>query len=185
MLRTLTSSGLLLVFIFVATWTQGADSDAQVKVVEVSGSGIDVESAERDAYRAAVRQVVGAYVTTATRTENDELIEDKVISVSSGWVEKAETLKQSSADGLVKVRIRAAVRISEVIESLKSNNITVANIDGQALHAELLTKRDQRKGEAELAATAFDGFPAKWFKASKAGEPRLGNRGDDGETPFS
>ena len=156
---------------------------SKVKVVEVSGAGTDVESAEKDAYREAVRQVVGAYVNAVTRTENDELIEDNVISLSSGFVEKSETLKKSAADGLVKVRIRATVRISKVLDTLKANKISIADVDGQSLGAELLTKSDQRKGEAELIAAAFEGFPAKWFKASVHGKPRLSDRTDGTEIP--
>ena len=174
---------LLLGFLLAVPTGRGEDADGRVKTVEVSGAGTDVESAERDACREAVRQVVGAYVNAETRTENDELIEDKVISLSSGFVEKSETLKKSAADGLVKVRIRATVRISKVIESLKANKISVADIDGQSLGAELLTKTDQRKGEADLIAAAFEGFPARWFKASIDGKPRLGDRNGNDDVP--
>jgi hypothetical protein len=153
------------------------------KVVEVSGAGTDIESAKKDACREAVRQVVGAYVNSQARTENDELIEDKVISLSSGFVEKIETLKESSADGLTRVRIRATVRISKVLDSLKENKISFVDVDGASLGAELLTKSDQRKGEAELIAAAFEGFPAKWFTASIQGKPRLGERRDGASIP--
>jgi hypothetical protein len=130
-------------------------TDSKLKVVEVSGAGADIEGAKKDACREAVRQVVGAYVNSQTRTENDELIEDKVISLSSGFVETIETLKESQADGLTRVRIRATVRISKVLDSLKANKISVADVDGASLGAELLTKNDQRKGEAELIAAAL------------------------------
>jgi hypothetical protein len=151
--------------------------DSKVKVVEVSGAGTDVESAKKDACREAVRQVVGAYVNSQTRTENDDLIEDKVISLSSGFVEKIEALKESQSDGLIRVRIRATVRISKVLDSLKANRISVVDVDGASLGAELLGKNDQRKGESELITAAFEGFPTKWFKATVAGKPRLGERG--------
>jgi hypothetical protein len=158
-------------------------NDTNLEVVEVSGAGADVESAEKDACREAVRQVVGAYVSAVTQTANDELIEDKVISLSSGFVEKSETLKKSAADGLVRVRIRATVRISKVLDTLRANKISITDVDGQSLGAELLTKNDQRKGEAELIAAAFEGFPSKWFKASVQGKPRLGDRADGAEIP--
>jgi hypothetical protein len=153
------------------------------QVVEVSGAGTDIEGAKKDACREAVRQVVGAYVASQTRTENDELIEDRVISLSSGFVEKIETLKESQADGLTRVRIRATVRISKVLESLKANQISVTDVDGGSLGAELLTKGDQRKGAADLVAAAFEGFPAKWFQASVEGKPRLGERIDGTKIP--
>jgi hypothetical protein len=152
--------------------------DPNVKVVVVNGAATDIESAKKDACREAVRQVVGAYVSSKTQTENDELIEDKVISLSSGFVEKIETLKESQADGLVRVRLRATVRISKVLDSLKANRIAVIEVDGGSLGAQLLTTADQKKGEAELIEAAFEGFPAKWFKASPTGKPRLGERGE-------
>lgn len=167
---------------------QGAYADdgggARVKVVEASGAGADVESARKDACREAVRQVVGAYVNAKTRTENDELIEDKVISLSSGFVEKVERLKESTSDGLVRVRIRATVRISRVLESLKENAIAVSDVDGESLGAQLLTRGDQRKGADELIKAAFEGFPAKWFRASVDGKPRLGEPAGGGKTPL-
>ena len=158
----------------------GEDSgDSQIKVVEVSGAGVDIDSAKKDACREAVRQVVGAYVNSETRTKNDELIEDKVISLSSGLVEKVETLKESKDDGLVRVRISATVRITKVLDSLTANNIAVSKVDGESLGAKLLTTRDQRKGEADLIGMALEGCPLKWFKASVVGEPRLGENIDE------
>jgi hypothetical protein len=159
-------------------------ADPGLKVVEVGGAGIDVDAAKKDAYREAVRQVVGAYVNSATRTENDELIEDKVVALSSGSVEKAETLKESAKDGLVRVRIRATVRVSEVLDSLKKHNIAVAKIDGESLGARLLTQQDQKAGFAELTNMALKGYPLPCFKASKVGEPRLGEKRDDGNFPL-
>ena len=159
-------------------------ADPGLKVVEVGGAGIDVDAAKKDAYREAVRQVVGAYVNSATRTENDELIEDKVVALSSGFVEKAETLKESAKDGLVRVRIRATVRVSKVLDSLKKHNIAVAKIDGESLGAKLLTQQDQKAGFAELTNMALKGYPLPCFKASKVGEPRLGEKRDDGNFPL-
>ena len=159
-------------------------ADPGLKVVEVGGAGIDVDAAKKDAYREAVRQVVGAYVNSATRTENDELIEDKVVALSSGFVEKAETLKESAKDGLVRVRIRATVRVSKVLDSLKKHNIAVAKIDGESLGAKLLTQQDQKAGFAELTNMALKGYPLPCFKASVVGEPRLGEKRDDGNFPL-
>jgi len=161
----------------------GDSADSQTRAVEVSGAGVDVDSAKKDACREAVRQVVGAYVNSETRTENDELIEDKVISLSSGLVEKMETLKESKDDGLVRVRISATVRITKVLDSLKANNIAIAAVDGESLGAKLLTSRDQRKAEAELIGTALDGCPVKWFNASVIGEPKLGEKIDGRNVP--
>lgn len=159
-------------------------NDSKVQVVDVSGAGTDIENAKKDACREAVRRVVGNYVNSKTLTENDELIEDKVISLSSGFIEKMETLKESKADGLVRVRIRATVRISRLLDSLKTNRVSVSDVDGESLGAQLLTTADQKKGQAELIEAAFEGFPAKWFKASVSSQPRLGERNEGADIPI-
>jgi hypothetical protein len=153
----------------------------QATVVEVSGTGPDVEAAKKDAYREAVRQVVGAYTTSKTRTENDELIEDQIIALSSGLVEDAETLNVGSKDDLVRVRMRCTVRVTKVIDRLKSNKIAVRKVDGQSLGAELLGKTDQEDATDELLREAFGGFPEAWFTAEVDGKPRLGDRTPSGD----
>ena len=157
--------------------------DHRVEVLDVEGAGEDIEAAKKDACREAVRQVVGAYVNAKTHTENDELIEDKIISLSSGYVEKIETLNESKEDGLMKVELRATVRISKVLESLKANKISIVNVDGASLGARLVTTDDQRKGEVDVITAAFEGFPEKWFKVWIAGEPRLGERTGGPDAP--
>lgn len=114
-------------------------------------------------------------MASKTSIENDRLIEEKVISLSSGFIKKMETLESSKEAGLVRVTIRATLRISKVLESLKTNRISV-KVDGASMEARLLTTTDQKKAEAELVEAAFDGFPAKWFKATVQGDPKLGER---------
>jgi hypothetical protein len=160
-----------------------APADPQVKVVDVEGAGEDIEAAKKDACREAVRQVVGAYLHAKTHTENDELIEDKIISLSSGYVEKIETLNEYKKDGLMRVKLSATVRISKVLESLKANKISIVNVDGESLGARLVTTDDQRSGEVDVITAAFEGFPGKWFKVSIAGEPRLGERTGGPDAP--
>lgn len=147
---------------------------ADPQIVTVEGAGIDVESAKKDACRAAVRQVVGAVVSAKTLTVNDDLIDDKVIALSSGFVDKMEPLKEWQTDGLVRVKVLATVRKTKIQETLKANGVSVINVDGQSLGAKLLTSDDQRKGEADFVEEAFEGFPAKLFKATVKDEPRLG-----------
>lgn len=154
-------------------------SESRTQVEIVKGAGPDIESAKLEACREAVRKVVGAYLASKTITENDELIEDKVVSLSSGFVEKMETLKEWKEDGLVRVEIRATVRVSKLLDTLKANKIMIKGVDGSSLGAQLLTKGDQRQGEVGLMEAAFEDFPAKWFKADTQGDPHLGDHRND------
>lgn len=158
------------------TRTKGSAPDSiGTKTVEVTGTGADVENAKKDAYREAVRQVVGLYTTSQTRIENDELIEDEIISLSSGFVEKATVLKEDLEQGVVHVTMRCTVRSTKVLDKLKAHQVAIMKVDGQSLGAELLGRADQEQGSARLIAKAFEGFPAAWFNAQVRGTPRLGS----------
>ena len=165
-----------------AEQTKSDNSSApSVKEVTVRGSGIDVESAKKDAYREAVRQVVGLYTTESTRVENDELIEDKVISLSSGLVEKAETLKESNRDGLIQVSMKCWVRVTKVVDTLSQNNVATTKIEEGTIKPVIDTIDDQERAREELKAAAFEGFPSAWFKVEADEKVRIGEKAENGD----
>ena len=155
-----------------------------VRVVVAQGVGTSVEAAKKDAYREAVRQVVGAYVEGETLTRNDELIEDRVLSLSGALVEKADVIPESvtTKDGLTRLRIRAEVKVTEVMKSLGKINVTTTAIRTADIAGQVLTLSDQTEN-AELAlgdAKAWEAVPASFFSMKLVGQPKvLKARGDE------
>jgi hypothetical protein len=98
--------------------TAPGDGQGDIRTIVVEGVGTDATQAKADAYREAVRQVVGALIDARTMAQNDELVEDKIITLSSAFVEKSEPLKEWQDGSLVRVRILAHVRQSKVLASL-------------------------------------------------------------------
>jgi hypothetical protein len=162
--------------------TAGASSD--VRVVVAKGVGYTVEDAKRDAYREAVRQVVGAYVEGDTLTSNDELIEDKVLALSGALVQKADVIPESvtTSEGLTRLRIRAEVKVTEVMKSLAKVNITTTQVRTSDLEGQVVTLADQTEA-AELAlgdTKSWQTVPASFFVMKIIGQPKiLKARGDD------
>ena len=122
--------------------TEQNDSSTSAKEILVTGLGQSPEAAEKQALTAAVRQAVGAYLDSNTLVENEEVIRDRILSFSNGFVEKykATAPAKKNSDGLYEVTILATVKSSQVIEALKSNNLISAKIAGQNLWAEAATK---------------------------------------------
>jgi hypothetical protein len=148
-----------------------------VRVVVAKGVGVTVEEAKKDAYREAVRQVVGAYVEGDTLTRNDELIEDKILAISGGLVQKADVIPESvtSSDGLTRLRIRAEVKVTEVMKSLGRMNITTAEIRTSDVAGQVVTLADQTQA-AELALgdpKAWENVPASFFNLTIVGQPHV------------
>ena len=130
--------------------------DPNLRVVIAEGFGANVDKAKKDAYREAVRLVVGAFVDSSQLLKNDKLIEDRIITLSSAYVEKASPpLTQVSEDGLVRVKIRAWVRMTKVLETLKKNNVELI-VDNTSFTAELQTKADQAEGADALMERVFN-----------------------------
>jgi hypothetical protein len=153
--------------------SDGADN---VRVVVVEGVGLNVTEAKADAYREAVRQIVGAYVEGDTVVENDVIIEDSVIALSGGFVRRADVLSTSAnkADGLIRAKVRAEVRVTEVMAALRKINVSTVSVRGSDLESQQVTLADQ--AEAASAAIGRESLwsdaPASFFSLRVVGEPK-------------
>jgi len=117
-------------------------SEASTKEITVTGIGTTLESAEKQALASAIRQAVGAYIDSKTIVENEEVIQDRILSVSNAFIEKYELVGQpkKSSDGLIQITVIARVKANQVLQALKQNNLISADIAGENLWAESATK---------------------------------------------
>lgn len=158
--------------------TQRDAKDPTLKAVYAEGVGKDVEKAKKNAYREAVRQVVGAYVDAESMAVNRKLIEDRVTMLSSAYVERSEEPEvEQTDDGLVRVRLVAYVRQTKVLDVLRDNKISI-RVSSDSLVAELTTKTDQQEAQQDLMSRAFEGYPSKCFIATVEGQPRVEKQSD-------
>ena len=151
----------------------GLESSAETVVAE--GVGATATDALKDAYRNAVRQVVGAVVDAETLVKNDEIIDDKVLTYSDGFIktyqEVAEPKKEKG--GLIRIKIRATVERRSVVAKLKAANVIVKDIDGKGLFAEVVTQLDAEQDAAALLRKQFEGFPQSCITASIVSKPEI------------
>jgi hypothetical protein len=64
---------------------EGASNQKQITVV---GIGLTPEAAEKQAITDAVRQAVGTFIDANTVVKNEEVIKDRILSVSNGFVKE-------------------------------------------------------------------------------------------------
>lgn len=143
-----------------------AQAAAGLATVIASGTGDTVESAKKDAYRAAVEQVVGTIVDADTLVENDELIKDKVLTYSAAYVEGADVIGQpeQTADGLVRVKIRARVRKTALEEKVREIKPSTAEVSGEDIYARLVSSSDQHDRGTDMIADLFENVREKLVK---------------------
>jgi hypothetical protein len=118
-----------------------AESGDTIDVV-ISGVGKDADAALKNALRAAVEHAVGVMIDTETLVKNDEIVSDKILSLSSGFVQTYKQLGEPKAmdGGLVSVRISAEVKRNELDNGLRKAGVTQEKVNWESLYAERLTK---------------------------------------------
>ena len=155
-----------------------AQADNEREVV-AAGIGTTEEEAKKQAYRAAVQNVVGAMVVGETLVQNDDLVEEKILSYSDGYVTKAEQVGATKVleGGLLSVTMKVTVRSDRLKEKLAAENIITIEADGEDLMTQWNIQRENRRAQegssqeaqknaAAIVADAIKGFPASLLDAS-------------------
>ncbi|MBI4864810.1 MAG: hypothetical protein HY815_31820 [Candidatus Riflebacteria bacterium] len=156
---------------FFALAAPPADATSHV-VVTVDGVGTTSTEALDAALQAAVRQVVGTYVDATTLVKNDKLVEDKVLSLSRGYVSSFDKLSEEATPTGQKITIRATVETDHLVEVLRETHLIEARLDGKALYADTVTREKLRKQATDLLARALAPVVSVWT-ATVIGSPRI------------
>lgn len=157
----------------------GADSkDDKTSIVIAEGVGKDEKEARKAAFRDAVSRVVGTLIDAQTLVKNDEIISERILEYSGGFIKSYDVLKSEKTDGgLVRVRIKATVERVQLVGKLADAKVTIKEVKGTDLLAEKMTKEEARKNATELLAKLFEDLP-KCLQAEAVGKPRLNDNND-------
>ena len=181
-MRTLISASLVsLIFVFISPLAVFSQNKTKTQDVIVEGTGDSSANAIKDAFRNAVRQVVGALVDAETLVKNDELVEDKILTYSNGFIKTYAEIpgSQKTQGGIHRVKIKATVETGGVIAKLKASNITVKDVDGKGLFAEVMTKLDSEKDGLVLIEKHLKDFPQNCMSAVVVGGPEIVSKTDE------
>jgi len=137
-----------------------------MKSIKVQGSGITQEKALVNAFKNAIKQVVGTFVDSETVVKNRKLIKDNVLMYSDGYIKNYKEIDSEKDDGFWTVTINATVALTELKKKITALGIGSVKVDNKGLFAEGLTKIDRQKDGNALFLKAFDGFPEKAFELS-------------------
>lgn len=130
------------------------------QTVIAEGAGQTPDDALQDAFRNAIRQVVGALVDSETVVKNDKLISDKVLSYSDGIIKGGyKELSRKEEKGIWRIKIEARVERRSVATRLQQAQIKVKNIQGDHLAIEVLTRKEARQRATDLIVAVLPDLP--------------------------
>ncbi len=87
--------------------------------VNAKGFGTDRGTALQDAYRNAVSQAVGTYVSSETSVENFVVIKDAISTKSQGYITSYAVVTEGPANGMFQMEINAKVSLSPLKADVK------------------------------------------------------------------
>jgi hypothetical protein len=135
MLRKMQWLGAAVVVVLAGRMATAAD---EAKTVQATGQAAIYnndatharDKAIEDAMRKAVEQAIGAMVSSETVTQNYELISDKILAQSKGYVRNYKVLNEKKEEGVISVTIEAQVAsgnlqndLTGILAVLKSKNM--------------------------------------------------------------
>ena len=139
-------SSLVAAILFAATTFAQVDE----VTLTVIGTGVNEEQATLQALRSAIEQSFGTFVSANTTILNDKLIQDEIVSVSSGNVKEFKKLAVATLPNKqVSVSVTATVSINKLISYAKSKG-SRAEFAGQtyAANAKLIRLKAQSTEKA-------------------------------------
>ena len=153
---------------------KSTDAPAPTKTVLATGIGISQEKARQSAFSSAIEQTVGLLVDSETLVKNDTLVREQILTVSRGYIEKFDVLKEWQADGLHHARIQAVVSVTRLVAQLTAHHIAVKGVEGERMsrQAKFEVKNEEHAGE--LFGKIMDDYTiAKLFKVEILGKPEV------------
>jgi len=103
--------------------------ESQIETVTVKGFGESKQEAVQDGLRSALMQIVGTYMSSKTVVQNYDLIEDKILTYSSGFIEGHKVLSTKRDKDLFVAELSVRVKKGKLAKKVKSLNIAKASID--------------------------------------------------------
>jgi len=124
----------------------------RIEVVIVEGYGATVESAQANAGKSAVSQVVGMYTVSSSAVENRKLIKDEVLTYSNGYIKTFKVIDTKQQDGLYIVEAKVEVEIGKLTQMLGKLNIALKNVN----NVEFKVKAKQAFSSSKNFGKLFD-----------------------------
>lgn len=134
-------------------------SGSEIHTEIAEGTGITASEALREAFRTAVRQAVGVYVDSETISQKEEIVTDRLKTFSDGFVVRYEELGRETVDGLVRMKISAAIEVGKMLANLREAKIDTLDLAGQDLVASAVTRKEARDAAAALLYRKFCELP--------------------------
>lgn len=113
---------LIVMALSLPSFAEGPNTVASEGVAEIRGNALDKarDAAIEDAKKRAVEQAISFLLDLQTRIENYQLISDKILSRTGGYIKKYRVTGENVDSGLLRVRIKAVIAFGRLADDLSA-----------------------------------------------------------------
>ncbi len=104
-----------------------------VAVIQGNTRDIACDAAIEDAQKRAVEQTIGILIDSQTHVENYQLISDKILSQTKGYITRYNVTGENQDSGLLRVRITADVALSKLCDDLSAIGILMSQVHREVI----------------------------------------------------
>jgi len=173
---------IALVFILILSQVASAQETRTVTaegVAAIQGGAKDIarDAAVEDAQKRAVEMAVGLLIDSQTQVENFQVISDKILSQTKGYIKRYSIAGETVEDSLLRVRINAEVSLGQLTDDLSGIGILLGQMHkprtmimiaeqniGQELYAWWWGVHAQQTDIGVVENTIIDKFNEKGFE---------------------
>ena len=110
------------------------------------------DRAIEDAQRKAVEQAMGTMVSVETITQNYQLIDDRILSLASGYIQRYQVTSESEKGNEIEVTIVAEVGVDKLSDSLQAIKNLIRRMDKPKLMVLIAEQSIREEGSAGTGA---------------------------------
>jgi len=169
-------------FLFVSSLPLMAQETKTVTaegVAAIQGNARDIarDAAIEDAQKRAVEQAIGILIDSQTEVENYQLISDKILAQTKGYIKQYSVVGETVDGGLLRVRINAEVSLDQLTDDLTGIGILLGRMNkprtmvliaeqnvGQGVYAWWAEPQGQEADMSAVENAFMDRFTSKGFE---------------------
>ncbi len=99
-----------------------------VSVIQAGHMDIARDAAISDAQTRAVDQAIGTLIDSQTQVENYQVISDKILQQTKGYIKRYNVVKETQEDNLLRVTINAEVSLGQLSDDLSAIGILMGQM---------------------------------------------------------
>lgn len=125
--------------------------------IHVTGVGVTVDEAKQNGFKNAIEYVVGTVLVSEKVALNNQLVKDKIVNYSAGYIDSYKILSTTQVDKNIALSMNVVVKSSHIAEMILGERNSM-NLDGEQIVSKYESLLNLRTQQEKLLKTVLDNY---------------------------